>query len=51
MSAQSGYLASYDGPSYAGFSSASMKNAASGLNGSLKVRTIVKDTRSTLPKA
>jgi len=47
MSAQSGYLAPYDGPSYAGFQFCiDEKNANGGLNGNLKVRTIVKDTRS-----
>lgn len=49
MSAQSGYLAPYDGPSYAGFQFCiDEKNASGGLNGSLKVKTIVKDTRSDI---
>ena len=49
MSAQSGYLAPYDGPAYAGFQFCiDEKNASGGLNGSLKVRTIVKDTRSDI---
>ena len=47
MSAQSGYLAPYDGPAYAGFQFCiDEKNANGGLNGTLKVKTIVKDTRS-----
>jgi len=49
MSAQSGYLAPYDGPAYAGFQFCiDEKNAAGGLNGNLKVKTIVKDTRSDI---
>ena len=49
MSAQSGYLAPYDGPAYAGFQFCiDEKNAKGGLNGSVKVRTIVKDTRSDI---
>lgn len=49
MSAQSGYLAPYDGPAYAGFQFCiDEMNAKGGLNGNLKVRTIVKDTRSDI---
>ena len=49
MSAQSGYLAPYDGPAYAGFQFCiDEKNANGGLNGTLPVRTIVKDTRSDI---
>ena len=49
MSAQSGYLAPYDGPSYAGFQfCVDEKNANGGLNGKMMIRTIVKDTRSDI---
>ena len=49
MSAQSGYLAPYDGPAYAGFQFCiDEMNAKGGLNGTLPVRTIVKDTRSDI---
>lgn len=49
MSAQSGYLAPYDGPSYAGFQFCiDQLNAKGGLNGTHMVRTIVKDTRSDI---
>jgi len=49
MSAQSGYLAPYDGPAYAGFQFCIDKmNANGGLNGTHPVRTIVKDTRSDI---
>ena len=49
MSAQSGYLAPYDGPAYAGFQFCiDEMNANGGLNGTHKVRTIVKDTRSDI---
>lgn len=49
MSAQSGYLAPYDGPAYAGFQFCiDEMNAAGGLNGTLPVRLIVKDTRSDI---
>jgi branched-chain amino acid transport system substrate-binding protein len=49
MSAQSGYLAPYDGPAYAGFQFCIDKmNANGGLNGTYPVRTIVKDTRSDI---
>lgn len=49
MSAQSGYLAAYDGPSYAGFKFCiDEMNAKGGLNGSLPVKLIVKDTRSDI---
>ena len=49
MSAQSGYLAAYDGPSYAGFQFCiDEMNAKGGLNGEHMVRTIVKDTRSDI---
>lgn len=46
-SAQSGYLAPYDQPAYAGFKFCiDEKNAAGGLNGSIPVRIEVRDTRS-----
>ena len=49
MSAQSGYLAAYDGPSYAGFKFCiDEMNANGGLNGNLPVKLIVKDTRSDI---
>ncbi|MFK7880896.1 ABC transporter substrate-binding protein [Roseobacter sp.] len=49
MSAQSGYLAPYDGPAYAGFQYCiDQKNANGGLNGTHMVKTIVKDTRSDI---
>jgi len=49
MSAQSGYLAAYDGPSYAGFKFCiDEMNANGGLNGELPVKLIVKDTRSDI---
>ncbi|TYC64166.1 amino acid ABC transporter substrate-binding protein [Rhodobacterales bacterium] len=49
MSAQSGYLAPYDQPSYAGFKYCIDKiNENGGLNGSIPVKTIVKDTRSDI---
>jgi branched-chain amino acid transport system substrate-binding protein len=49
MSAQSGYLAPYDGPAYAGFQFCiDEMNAAGGLNGTMPVRLIVKDTRSDI---
>lgn len=49
MSAQSGYLVPYDGPAYAGFQFCiDEMNANGGLNGTLPVRTIVKDTRSDI---
>src|SRR6056297_3596508 len=49
MSAQSGYLAPYDGPAYAGFQFCIDKmNANGGLNGTHMVKTIVKDTRSDI---
>ena len=49
MSAQSGYLAPYDGPSFAGFEYCiDQMNAAGGLNGTHPVRLIVKDTRSDI---
>lgn len=49
MSAQSGYLAPYDGPAYAGFQfCVDQKNANGGLNGTHMVKTIVKDTRSDI---
>lgn len=49
MSAQSGYLAPYDGPSFAGFEYCiNEMNAAGGLNGTTPVRLIVKDTRSDI---
>ena len=49
MSAQSGYLAPYDGPAYAGFQFCIDEiNAAGGLNGTTPVKLIVKDTRSDI---
>ena len=49
MSAQSGYLAAYDGPSYAGFQFCiDEMNTKGGLNGTTPVRLIVKDTRSDI---
>lgn len=49
MSAQSGYLAPYDGPAYAGFQYCiDEMNAAGGLNGSIMVKLIVRDTRSDI---
>lgn len=49
MSAQSGYLAAYDGPSYAGFKFCiDEMNANGGLNGKMPVKLIVKDTRSDI---
>ncbi|MEO0361065.1 MAG: ABC transporter substrate-binding protein [Pseudomonadota bacterium] len=49
MSAQSGYLAPYDGPAYAGFQFCIDEiNAAGGLNGELPVELIVEDTRSDI---
>ncbi|MDE0695414.1 MAG: ABC transporter substrate-binding protein [Boseongicola sp.] len=49
MSAQSGYLAPYDGPAYAGFQFCiDEMNANGGLNGTTPVRLIVKDTRSDI---
>lgn len=49
MSAQSGYLAPYDGPAYAGFQFCiDEMNAQGGLNGTLPVKLIVKDTRSDI---
>lgn len=49
MSAQSGYLAPYDQPAYAGFQFCVDKiNANGGLNGTHMVRTIVKNTRSDI---
>ena len=49
MSAQSGYLAPYDGPAYAGFQFCIDEiNAKGGLNGTTPVRLIVKDTRSDI---
>jgi len=49
MSAQSGYLAPYDGPSFAGFEYCiNQMNANGGLNGTHPVRLIVKDTRSDI---
>lgn len=49
MSAQSGYLAPYDGPAYAGFQFCiDEMNAKGGLNGTLPVKLIVKDTRSDI---
>lgn len=46
-SAQSGYLAPYDQPAYAGFKFCiEEKNAQGGLNGKIPVRLEVKDTRS-----
>ncbi len=52
MSAQSGYLAPYDMPAYAGFKFCVDEiNARGGLNGSLPVRLIVKDTRSDIAES
>ena len=49
MSAQSGYLAPYDGPAYAGFQFCiDEMNAKGGLNGNTKVELIVRDTRSDI---
>jgi len=49
MSAQSGYLAAYDGPAYAGFKFCiDEMNANGGLNGKLPVKLVVKDTRSDI---
>ena len=49
MSAQSGYLAPYDGPAYAGFQFCiDEMNAAGGLNGNTPVKLIVRDTRSDI---
>ena len=49
MSAQSGYLAPYDGPAYAGFQFCMDEiNANGGLNGAIPVRLIVRDTRSDI---
>ncbi len=49
MSAQSGYLAPYDGPAYAGFQFCiDEMNANGGLNGTTPVRLIVRDTRSDI---
>lgn len=49
MSAQSGYLAAYDGPSYAGFKFCiDEMNANGGLDGNMPVKLIVKDTRSDI---
>lgn len=49
MSAQSGYLAPYDGPAYEGFQFCVDKmNANGGLNQTLPIRLIVKDTRSDI---
>lgn len=49
MSAQSGYLAAYDGPAYAGFKFCiDEMNANGGLNGDTPVRLVVKDTRSDI---
>jgi len=49
MSAQSGYLAPYDGPSYAGFQFCiDQMNANGGLNGTTPVELIVRDTRSDI---
>ena len=49
MSAQSGYLAPYDGPAYAGFQFCiDEMNANGGLNGTLPAKLIVKDTRSDI---
>ncbi|WP_300062898.1 ABC transporter substrate-binding protein [uncultured Roseobacter sp.] len=49
MSAQSGYLAPYDGPAYAGFKFCiDEKMANGGLNGTTPVKLIVKDTRSDI---
>ncbi len=52
MSAQSGYLAPYDGPAYAGFKFCMDEiNANGGLNGVLPVRLIVRDTRSDIAES
>lgn len=49
MSAQSGYLAPYDGPAYAGFQFCiDEMNANGGLNGKTPVELIVRDTRSDI---
>ncbi|MEM8853677.1 MAG: ABC transporter substrate-binding protein [Pseudomonadota bacterium] len=49
MSAQSGYLAPYDQPAYAGFKFCiEEKNANGGLNGEIPVRIEVRDTRSDM---
>ncbi|MCY4334733.1 MAG: ABC transporter substrate-binding protein [Litoreibacter sp.] len=49
MSAQSGYLAPYDGPAYAGFQFCiDEMNANGGLNGTTPVELIVRDTRSDI---
>ena len=49
MSAQSGYLAPYDGPAYAGFQFCiDEMNDAGGLNGNTKVKLVVRDTRSDI---
>ena len=49
MSAQSGYLAPYDGPAYAGFQFCiDEMNAKGGLNGATPVKLIVRDTRSDI---
>ena len=49
MSAQSGYLAPYDGPSYAGLQFCiDEMNAKGGLNGTTPVELIVRDTRSDI---
>lgn len=49
MSAQSGYLAPYDGPAYAGFQFCiDEMNADGGLNGKTPVELIVRDTRSDI---
>ena len=49
MSAQSGYLAPYDGPAYAGFKFCiDEMNANGGLNGTHPVELIVRDTRSDI---
>ena len=49
MSAQSGYLAPYDGPAYAGFQFCIEEmNANGGLNGTTPVKLIVRDTRSDI---
>ncbi|MFK7938144.1 MAG: ABC transporter substrate-binding protein [Roseovarius sp.] len=49
MSAQSGYLAPYDGPAYAGFKFCmDEKMANGGLNGTTPVKLLVQDTRSDI---
>ena len=49
MSAQSGHLAPYDGPAYAGFQFCiDEMNANGGLNGTMPVELIVRDTRSDI---